>query len=265
MARTQIVTLLTDFGTAGPFVGAMKGVILQMCPRANIVDISHDIPAHDLLAGALVLARAVPHFPPETVHAVVVDPGVGTSRSILAARYGQQTVIFPDNGIVTLLERVLPLADIRICMNLPQSQRYVSNTFHGRDIMAPLAAEILKGLHISTLGPRPATYKLFELPNPVVAGSRIVGQVMYIDHFGNLITNISGELARHVGGRLVNVKTTCCEKDGGPIVTSYGFVDEGKPLVLFNSTDMIEIAVNQGRAADHFEARVGSPVIMVMQ
>ncbi len=265
MARTSIVTLLTDFGTAGPFVGAMKGAILQVCPRAQIIDISHEIPAHDLLTGALVLARSAPHFPDGTVHVVVVDPGVGTSRAILVAQYGTQTVIFPDNGVISLLELVLPLAEIRICRNLPQTPEYISNTFHGRDIMAPLAGQILNGLHISTLGPRPATYKRFEPPNPNVKENRIIGQVMYVDRFGNLITNISGELARHVGGRLINVTTTCNDKDAGPVVTAYGFVDLNKPLVLFNSTDMIEIAVNQGRAADMFDAVVGSPVIMIME
>jgi len=265
MAKTHIVTLLTDFGTAGPFVAAMKGVILQACPRAKIIDISHEIPAHDLLAGALVLARSAPHFPDNTVHVVVVDPGVGTNRAILAGRYGQQIVIFPDNGIISLLEHVLPLQDIRVCSNLPKAPRYISNTFHGRDIMAPLAAQILNGLNPSTLGPRPTTYKLFELPNPTVEQNRITGQVMYIDRFGNLITNISGELARQVGGRVLNVTTTCNERSTGPVVSTYGFVDKGKPLILFNSTDMIEIAVNQGRAVDMFDAVVGSPVVMIME
>ncbi|MBL7218567.1 MAG: SAM-dependent chlorinase/fluorinase [Phycisphaerae bacterium] len=264
MARANIVTLLTDFGTEGPFAAAMKGVILQVCPRAQIIDISHDIPPHDLLAGALVLARSIPHFPPGTVHVAVVDPGVGTNRAILAGRYGQQTVIFPDNGIISLVERVLPLQDIRLCRNLPHHPRFISSTFHGRDIMAPLAGHILNGLNISALGPRPATYKLFELPNPSVEGACITGQVMYIDRFGNLITNISGELARQVGGNLRTVTTTCNAQDAGPLVHTYGLVELDKPLVVFNSTDMIEIAVNQGRADKLFEAEVGTPVIMVM-
>ena len=264
MARTQIVTLLTDFGTAGPFVAAMKGVILQTCPRAQIVDISHDIPPHDLLAGSLVLARSAPYFPPETVHVVVVDPGVGSNRAILAGRYGTQTVIFPDNGIISLLERALPLQDIRLCRNLPETPAFISNTFHGRDIMAPLAGHILNGLNISTLGPRPATYKLFDLPNPTAEDNRITGQVMYVDRFGNLTTNISGELARHVGGRLQNVTTTCNAIDAGPITNAYTNVEPGKPLVIFDSTDMIELALNQERADEFFKAEVGSPVVMVM-
>ena len=264
MARMQIATLLTDFGTAGPFAAAMKGVILQVCPRAQIIDISHDIPPYDLLSGALVLARSAPHFPPDTVHVVVVDPGVGTDRAILAARYGRQTVIFPDNGITSLLEHVLPLQEIRLCQNIPRLARFISNTFHGRDIMAPLAGEILNGLNISTLGPKPATYKLFDLPNPTVEENRITGQVMYVDQFGNLTTNISGELARQIGGNLKTVTTTCNAKDAGPLVSAYGFVETNKPLVVFNSTDMVEIAVNQGRADELFEAQVGTPVIMVM-
>jgi len=264
MARMQIATLLTDFGASGPFVAAMKGVILQVCPRAQIVDISHDIPPHDLLAGALVLARSVPHFPPDTVHVAVVDPGVGTNRAILVGRYGNQTVIFPDNGIISLVERTLPLRDIRLCRNVGNLPQFISSTFHGRDIMAPLAGQILNGLNISTLGPRPATYKLFDLPTPTVEENRITGQVMYVDRFGNLTTNISGELARQLGGRLEAVTTTCNDKNAGPLVKTYGFVEPDRPLVVFNSTDMIEIAVNQGRADELFEAEVGTPVIMVM-
>ena len=242
----------------------MKGVILQVCPRANIIDISHDIPAYDLLAGAMVLARSAPHFPPGTVHLVVVDPGVGTDRAILAGRYGGHTVIFPDNGIISLLELVMPLQDIRICRNLPANPKFISNTFHGRDIMAPLAGHVLNGLDIETLGPRPATYKLFELPAPIVHNNTITGQIIYVDRFGNLTTNISGEIARQVGGRLLHVKTTCNEKDAGAMMVSYAFAEPGAPLVVFNSTDMIEIAINQGRAADYFDAKVGSPVTMVM-
>ncbi|MCP4376487.1 MAG: SAM-dependent chlorinase/fluorinase [bacterium] len=264
MAKAPIVTLMTDFGTAGPFVAAMKGAILRSCPRAQIVDISHEIPPHDLLNGALVLARSIPHFPAETVHLAVVDPGVGTNRAILAARYGHQKVIFPDNGITSLLERVLPLQDIRICRNLPDLPGFISNTFHGRDIMAPLAGAILNGLNISTLGPRPATYKLFELPNPSVDGHCITGQVMYVDQFGNLATNISGELARQIGGNLRTVTTTCGVQNAGPLLSTYAMVEIGKPLVVFNSTDMVEIAVNQGRANELFNAEVGTPVTMVM-
>lgn len=265
MARPQIATLLTDFGTAGPFAGAMKGAILKVCPRANIIDITHDIPPHDLLAGALVLARSVPHFPPGTVHVAVVDPGVGTRRVILAGKYGDQTVIFPDNGIISLLELALPLQDIRICQNMPAAPNFVSNTFHGRDIMAPLAGHFLNGLNIATLGPRPATYKHFELPAPAVENNVITGQVIYVDNFGNLTTNISGELARHVGGRLQNVTTTCNGKDAGPVMSTYGLVEHDKSLVVFNSNDMIEIAVNQGRADKRFNAEFGTPVVMVIR
>jgi hypothetical protein len=242
----------------------MKGMILQVCPRAQIIDISHDIPPHDLLAGAMVLARSVPYFPPGTVHVAVVDPGVGTNRAILVGKYGDQTVIFPDNGIISLVERTLPLQDIRLCRNIRNLPEYISSTFHGRDIMAPLAGQILNGLNISTLGPRPATYKLFELPTPTVEGNRITGQVMYVDRFGNLTTNISGELARHVGGRLLTVTTTCNDKNAGPLVKTYGSVEPDRPLVLFNSTDMIELAVNQNRADGIFQAEVGTPVTMVM-
>jgi len=263
MARQHIATLTTDFGMQGPYVGAMKGVILQMCPRAQIVDITHDIPSHDLLAAAFVLAQSVPYYPPGTVHVVVVDPGVGTDRSILAATYADQTVIFPDNGVITLVERMLPLRDIRVCRNTRYVPAEVSGTFHGRDIMAPLAGRILNGLNISVLGPRPGTYKLFDLPEPTVEENRITGQVMQTDKFGNLMTNIPGTLLRQTAGRLDTVKTTCGDKDAGPLAKSYGFVEPGTPLVVFNSMDMVEIAVNQKRADEFFDAEVGTPVVII--
>jgi hypothetical protein len=130
--------------------------------------------------------------------------------------------------------------------------------------MAPLAGHILNGLNTFTLGPKPATYKLFDLPDPTVKDNQITGQIMYVDRFGNLTTNISGELARHIGGRLANVKTTCNARDAGPMTNAYASVSPGAPLVLFDSTDMIEIAVNQGRADDFFKAKTGTPVVMVM-
>jgi len=263
MARQQIATLTTDFGMQGPYVGAMKGVILQICPQAQIIDITHDIPSHDLLAAAFVLAQSLSYYPPGTVHVVVVDPGVGTDRAILAADYADQIVIFPDNGVITLVERLLPLKEIRVCCNTQYVPSEVSGTFHGRDIMAPLAGRILNGLSISVLGPRPGTYKLFDLPEPTAEEDRITGQVMQIDKFGNLMTNIPGPLLRQVAGRLDAVRTTCGDKDAGPLARSYGFVEPGTPLVVFNSMDMVEVAVNQGRADEFFDAEVGTQVVVI--
>jgi len=263
MARQQIVTLTTDFGMQGPYVGAMKGVILGICPRAQIIDITHDVAAHDLLAASFVLAQFVPYYPPGTVHVVVVDPGVGTRRSILAAKYAQQIVIFPDNGVITMLERVLPLTEIRVCSNTRYIPAEVSGTFHGRDIMAPLAGRILNGLSISVLGPRPGTYKLFDLNEPRVEDNRLIGEVMQVDRFGNLMTNIPASMLRQVAGKPDAVKTICNDKDAGPLAHSYGFVGPGTPLVVFNSMDMLEVAVNQGRADEFFDASVGSPVVVI--
>lgn len=263
MAKSRLVTLLTDFGTRDPYVAAMKGAILRVCPAAQIVDISHDVPAQDVLAGAFVLAQATPFFPPETLHVVVVDPGVGTSRSILAARLDGQLFLFPDNGIITFVAQALPMEAIVAVRNIkalrpgPESM-----TFHGRDIFAPVAGRILNGMSIADLGPQPGTYKLLDLPAPVEQVDWIIGQVIYVDHFGNLISNIPQELI--VGRRedMQQAVVMCGRRDVGTLRQTYDDVAEGEAAALFNSMKLLEIAVNCGRACDVFGADVGTEICL---
>ena len=155
MANRPLVTLTTDFGLADPYAAAMKGVILHCCPEAQIVDISHQVPSHNILSGAFVLANAAPFFPPNTVHVVVVDPGVGTDRAILVAQFGDQLYVFPDNGIITFIKDAYPL------QNMVEVKHFdllgiesPSGTFHGRDVFAPLVGYIFSGKPISRLGSR---------------------------------------------------------------------------------------------------------------
>jgi S-adenosyl-L-methionine hydrolase (adenosine-forming) len=261
MAKQAMVTLLTDFGLQDGYVAAMKGVILTACPRAQIEDISHDVPAHDVLAAALVLEGAAPYFPPDTLHVVVVDPGVGTERRILAGRFRGQTYLFPDNGVISMIAERGPAEELVAVRNtdyLPP--RAIPSTFHGRDIFAPLAAHILNGLSISRLGPQPDTFKLFDLPACRQEGQDIIGQVIYIDRFGNLVTNIPAREVTQHWDDLESISARCGDKEAGMLLGAYGFVEPGQPLAVFNSSGRVELAVNRGRASDVFQAAVGTEV-----
>jgi len=265
MPRRQVVTLLTDFGLAGPYVAEMKGVVLSLAPRATVVDISHDIPPGDVRAGGFVLWQAMRYFPAGTVHCAVVDPGVGTDRRILAARFAGQTVVFPDNGIVTFLQRHLSLEEIVTV----RDRRYflagpTSATFHGRDIMAPVAAHLAEGLALSRLGPPAGRMHLLELPRPrLEADGAVAGEVVFVDAFGNLVSDIPVEMIRQGGLEPDRVEVFCGGRSVGPLQAAYGFAAAGEPLALVNSMSLVEIAVNGGRACDVLGAGVDTPVRVV--
>lgn len=261
MAKQSLVTLLTDFGTQDAYAAAMKGVILRHCPRAQIVDISHDVPAHNVLAGAFVLAGAAPFFPPGTLHVVVVDPTVGTDRRILVGRFEGQTYVFPDNGVITLIAERGPAEGLVVVRNpdyLPRQP--LSTTFHGRDVFAPLAAHILNGLSIDRLGPQPDTFKLLDLPVCQEAEGELIGQIIYVDAFGNLVSNIPAELIRRRWLDMESIRGTCAAREVGQLQPAYGFVEPGEVLMLLNSVGLIEVAVNRGRACDVLAAGLGTEV-----
>ena len=261
MAKQFLATLLTDFGTHDAYVAAMKGVILRSCPRAQIVDISHEIPAHDVLAAAMVLAGAARYFPPETLHVVVVDPGVGTDRRILAGTFEGQTYLFPDNGVITMVAERGPAEELVIVRHPDfTTPRHLSQTFHGRDVFAPLAAEILKGLDIRRLGPQPETFTLLDLPVCEEGPNELIGQVMYVDVFGNLVSNIPAARVYACWADFEGVRGSLAGRDVGPIQGAYGFVEPGEPVMVINSTGLVEIAVNRGRACDVLQAGVGTVV-----
>jgi len=262
MARHGIVTLLTDFGIRGPYVAAMKGALLRHCPAARIVDICHDIEAHDVLQASFVLAQAAEHFPAGTVHVVVVDPGVGTGREIIAAAFGQQTYLFPDNGVITMVAEAQPLQAMAVVRNpkyLP-SEQAVSSTFHGRDLFAPLAGHLVRGTRITDLGPMPETYKLIDVSKPFYDDDEIVGSVVYVDRFGNLISNITARILSRRWPDPNDAEVLCDATPVGPVRATYGQTDRGQLLALINSMGLVEVAANTGRACDVLGAGVGSEV-----
>lgn len=262
MPRRPVVTLLTDFGLADPYVAEMKGVILSIQPLAALVDITHQIPPGDVLAGAVALRQALPYFPQGTVHCAVVDPGVGTERRILAARYAGQTVVAPDNGLISFVDRDQPLSEIVVVRN----DRYflpgpTSATFHGRDIMAPVAGYLAGGLALAKLGPQPDKFKLLDLPEPRSEDDgAVIGQVIYVDRFGNLISNIPAPLLEQSLSDRIAAVVTCAGRDVGAIRVTYDSAETGQPLALINSMSLLEVAVNGGKACDLLGAGVGAEV-----
>ncbi len=259
-----IITLTTDFGTGSPYVAAMKGVILSINPAATLVDISHAVPAQDIARGALVLEDTTPWFPDDTIHVAVVDPGVGTARSILYARIGSQQYVAPDNGLLgRLTARTRPSLVLRLTEReywLPA----VSHTFHGRDIMAPVAARLSLGLDPRRLGPAAGQLDQLDLPLPRVVEEKIRGEVISIDSFGNLITNISDDL---LAGKPNDSRAciVCGIYETFGIYHTYGEQAAGMLVALIGSSGRLELASVGDNAAARLGVSVGTQVVVAWE
>lgn len=259
MNPPAIITLTTDFGLGSRYVAAMKGVILSINPQARLVDLSHVVPHQDIRAGAIILAETSRWFPAETIHIAVVDPGVGSDRRILYARIGQHHYIAPDNGLlsgVTLLEKPSKL----ICINKPEYWlRDVSPTFHGRDIMAPVAARLSLGLSPEALGE--SCDEMIELVWPEVqqVPNRIEGEVIEVDSFGNLITNITRDMLHGVPLDDV-VQVSCAEHETHGIFATYSDQPPMTFMAHVGSTGRLELAIVDENASAMLGVRVGAPV-----
>jgi len=252
-AMPRVVTLTTDFGTGSGYVAEMKGRLLHAETPFTLVDISHDVPPHDIRSAAWLVGRACPAFPVGTLHIVVVDPGVGTSRRLLWARVGEQEFLCPDNGVLACTLAGAPLVSARVL----DAGAHASATFHGRDVIAPAAVRLLDGENPESLGPLLADLTSLAWPTPQDTTQGLVGEVIHVDAFGNLITNLpAAALPRleragriRVGGH-----------DVGTIVKTYGDTTAGTPVVLVGSQGFLEVAVVEGRADTRFSAHVGTPV-----
>ena len=258
MAR-PIVGLLSDFGTKDHYAGTMKAVVLGICPEATLVDISHDIPAHDLQAAALELAACYRYFPAGSIFLVVVDPGVGSARRGIAAEVGEYRFVAPENGVLTAVfrettpKRVVELTERRYA---PPT---VIRTFEGRDCFAPAAGWLAKGVELSALGRPASDYHTIEIPVPQVTADAVIGQVLTVDRFGNLVTNIdrkvfdkvahSGAIHIVAGGHAV-----------GHLVATYAEMPSGEICALFGSTDHLEVAANAASAAERLHLGRGAEV-----
>lgn len=267
-----IVTLTTDFGTSDAFVGVMKGVLLGIAPDARLVDLTHDVPPQDVAAAAHLLRGAVPYFPDGTIHVAVVDPGVGTPRRALVVATRRALFVGPDNGVLGL---AAPRADVRGIWDVSRSRHRlpaVSRTFHGRDVFAPIAARLACGMEPSALGPRLRTMQRLPPLRVRRVRGRATGEVVWVDRFGNLVTNLTaadvatvapeprrrGAFRTH-GFRARGVSVTIGDVVL-PLLASYADASSGTPLALVNSNDLVEIAVSGGSAADRLGIGRGARV-----
>lgn len=256
-----IITLTTDFGLHDPFVGIMKGVILNIVPDVELVDITHQIDPQNVLQAALVLQAAHSYFPDKTVHLVVVDPGVGSGRRPIAARIGDFSFVAPDNGVLT---PILKADDCRT-FELTEQQYFletISSTFHGRDIFAPAAAWAARGTDLSQMG-RPIDDPLIlDLPDPVFQNGILTGQIIYIDRFGNLMSNISGEmLNRHIQHPEKLVVKIGPKQIRG-MSSSYSQCHAGEIGGLLNSWNNLEIFCREGDASALLKCGIGEKIIV---
>jgi hypothetical protein len=260
MAR-PIVALLSDFGTTDHYAGAMKAVVISVCPDATLIDIGHDLPPHDVLAGALDLASCYRYFPAGTVFLVVVDPGVGSARRGIAADTGDYRFVAPDNGVLTAVFRESPPRKVVELTERKYARPTVSRTFEGRDRFAPAAGWLAKGLPLASLGRAISDYRTIEIPVPEVRDDGIVGQVLRVDRFGNLITNIDRRtFEKAVGGATLAI--TAGGHEIPRLVHTYEEADGVESCALFGSTDHLEIAVNAGSAAARLGLSRGAPVVV---
>ena len=255
----RIITLTSDFGEGSPYVAAMKGVILSINPSAMVVDVTHSIHHQDVRHGALVLERTTRWFPPDTIHVAVVDPGVGTARAILYARIGEHDFLAPDNGLLSRLALSNPPSTI-IGVSDPQFWLpSVSATFHGRDILAPVAARLSLGLAPARLGAARHELILLQWPEACVTEKKIEGAVQEIDSFGNLITNIKADALAGVP-RGEEVTVLCDEHETQGIFTTYADQPQMTLIALVGSSGNLELAIVGDSAAVMLGVPVGTPV-----
>ncbi len=256
----MVITLLSDFGDVYP--ASMKGVILEICPDANIVDISHQVPRHNISSGAFILMTTAKYFPSGTIHIAVVDPGVGTDRRAIAVKASSSRgpihyFVGPDNGLLIPAATDIGKIEVHKISNKDLFRQDESNTFHGRDIFAPVGAHIAKGLNINEVGEIIPDYVRFDFGMVRRMNDSICGKVIYVDSFGNIITNIPGKSLNFDYGDRIEI-------EGKQIVfaRSYGSCEKGEPLALLGSHGYLEIAVNMGDAAGLFEKKEGNEIII---
>jgi S-adenosylmethionine hydrolase len=265
-ARQCLVTLTTDFGMEDGNVGVMKGVILSINPQAAIIDLSHDIPPQDIQDAAYVLRRAYEFFPQGTIHVVVVDPGVGTDRRPVAVSTSRALFVAPDNGVLTyVLDQVRQTADQPRAVHLTNPAYWlpeISHVFHGRDIFAPVAAHLSLGVPMDDLGPPIDDLLVLPPPHLVRQPGKLVGQVMHVDHYGNLLTNIAGSdllslgqgITTKVGDALIN-----------GLCTAFGHGHNGQLIAYTDSSAHLAIAVVNGSAQARLHTQPGERIEVVAQ
>lgn len=265
MEHKPIITLLTDFGAQDAYVSSMKGVILGLCPAAVIVDISHEVQKFDVRQGAFLLHQAAPYFPKGTIHTVVVDPGVGTERRRIIVEGPHSLFVGPDNGVFSLaiqregFVKAVEIKEKKFMLPNP------SPTFDGRDIFAPVSAHLACGVKIDEFGPTVSSMVTPPYSRPTIKKDKILGEVLSIDRFGNIITNIPYRLLNSftaVDEALFRVKVNETSKII-KLSRTYGNVPIGTPIMVVGSSNFLEVSINQGSSSTIFKANVGSKIELI--
>ena len=254
-----VIALLSDFGSRDHYAGTMKGVILNICPDATLVDITHEVPPHDVMDGALQLVAAARYFPAGTVFLAVVDPGVGSARRGIAAEAGDYRFVAPDNGVLTSVLREWAPKKIVELTDRRYARPTVSRTFEGRDRFAPAAAWLAKGTQLTALGRPAPDYHRLDIPVAAVDESSVAGVVLRIDRFGNVVTNIDRKTFESVA-KSGSMEVTAGTQSIGRLVATYADIQAGEICALFGSTDHLELAANSESAADRLQLARGSAV-----
>lgn len=258
-----MITLTSDFGYQDPFVGIMKGVIVAINPQVQIIDLSHGVPPQDILAAALILQHSIRYFPSGTIHMVVVDPGVGSARRPILLELDGNYFIGPDNGVLSLaLERKQPNHVIELS-NLEFQLQPTSATFHGRDVFAPVAAHLSLGVPPSEFGKALDTFVTLFMPQLIRSKHTVQGEIIYVDGFGNLFTNIR---ARDLTGLPKDrLRISLRQVEVGALVASYAAVSQGEFCCMVNGWGLLEIALNQGNARQRTGAKIGDQVVVAIK
>jgi S-adenosylmethionine hydrolase len=259
--RNPIVTLLTDFGTKDYFVASMKGVILNINPRCCLIDISHDVFPQDIREGAFILANAFSYFPKGTIHLAVVDPGVGSERKPILIETKNYFFLGPDNGLLTLATKQDEVRRVIKLTNKKYFLPYISSTFHGRDIFSPVAGYLSLGLRPETFGEEIKDWVKLDYKEPNIKGDKLFGEIIHIDHFGNLITNINRERFIYFT-KSYNFNIKIKGKKVSGIKSGYWEGEKGEIIALFGSCGMLELSIKNESAQNKLKVKIGDPIIV---
>ncbi len=252
-----LIVLLTDFGLKDPYVGILKGVIASKVPEAKIIDLSHDISPQNVAQAAFFLRASTPYFPPGALFVCVIDPGVGSQRNILWVKTNKHQFLAPDNGVLSWIED--PILESRIVANRRWMNSDISNTFHGRDIFAPVAAELIKGKTARLLGPKTLRKVICPWLKPLLNSDKISGEIIFIDHFGNCISNIEPSKLRGLNFKR-ELRIFFRGKNWGPLRRHYAEVLKNQPLCLTSSFGFLELAIREGSFSARFKAQIGEKI-----
>lgn len=256
----KVITLLTDFGERDPYVASMKGVILGINPEAKIVDITHQIPPQDILEAAYTLFTSYRYFPKGTIHIIVVDPGVGSRRRIIALKTENYIFIAPDNGVLSLILKKKKIKEIIEITNEKYFLKPVSDTFHGRDIFSPVAAYLSRGTPLRNLGKKIKKIKELKIATPEIKKGKLIGRIIHIDRFGNLVTNVDREILSKLKIKNEKAKIEIGKRKIAGVKRSYVSVGKGELLALFGSSGFLEVSVNLGNASKVLGVKRGEKI-----